>query len=84
MRDARRGPGVGRGRALALLLFAIRHTLGVGIFVWLTFEARRLIDGDGWLVVALLGLAYLVFAVVAGTRLLALYRRRAHGERPWK
>lgn len=59
-----------------LVLFAVRHTLGVGIFAWLTFQTRRLGEGNLWLVIALLGFAYLAFALVAGTRLLAWYQKR--------
>lgn len=60
-----------------LVLFAVRHLLGLALFVWLAAEMRRLTEGYLWLAVALLGLGYFAFAVFAWMRLRALYRRRS-------
>jgi uncharacterized membrane protein YczE len=78
-------PRLRRVDTAKLVLFAVRHTVGVGIFLWLTVQMHRLVEGWLWLPVGLLGIAYAVFATVAWTRLRAFYKRRAAGgDRPWK
>lgn len=79
MNDSARRERLRRWDRMKLTLFAVRHTLGVGIFVWLTIEIRRLIGGWQWLIVALFGLVYAVFALAAWARLRGQLRRRESG-----
>lgn len=76
-----------RGDVTRLVLFAVRHILGLVFFAWLAAEMRRHTEGSLWLAIGLLGLGYFVFAVFAWLRLRALYGKRgavAPGGRPWR
>jgi hypothetical protein len=64
---------------MLLIVFGVRHLLGIALFVWLTFVGRA-IGGIGWLLVGGLGLVYAAIVAYNGRRLYQQYRRRLAAE----
>jgi hypothetical protein len=70
-----------RWNTAKLVLFTVRHLAGVALFVWLTGEARRIDDGNWWLVLGAATVAYAAVAVVMGLRLYRLYAKTGQPRR---
>ena len=65
-----------------LIVFTVRHLVGLGVFAWVT-KASRDADPESnlWLVVAGLLAAYFVAVVVGAWQLLGAVRRQQRGRR---
>ena len=77
----RRAPMSARQAWILLMVFAMRHLLGILIFVWLMSVARTAGGGFGWLLIGGLGAAYAAGVAYNGSRLYRQYRRRRAAER---
>jgi hypothetical protein len=63
-----------------LIIFGIRHLVGVSLFVWLTLVGRAA-GGVGWMIVGGLGFAYAAVVAFNGSRLYRRYQNRVLAER---
>jgi len=78
----RRGPMSARQARVLVMVFALRHLIGILTFVWLTSVARTAADGGySWLLIGGPGAAYAAVVAYNGSRLYRQYRRRLAAER---
>ena len=69
-------PGTGRGSAIRLALFTVRHLIGLAVFVWLTLLARSVEpSGNSWWFALAFTAAYLIVAVFAWWSLFDRWKR---------
>lgn len=75
-----RSPMPARHLRVLLTIFAVRHFLGIGAFVWLSWTAHAA-ELPLWWVLPAFGLLYGGAVVWNGRKLLHQYRRRLNAER---
>jgi len=78
----RRTPMSAHHAWILFVVFALRHLIGILMFVWLTSVARTAAEGGfSWLLIGGLGAAYACGVAYNGSRLYRQYRRRRAAER---
>jgi hypothetical protein len=64
-----------------LIVFTVRHLMGLGLFGWLLWQAMQT-GGTSWLIIAVAGGAYAAFAAYGWLRLRGQYVRSLRGTTP--